>query len=147
MLWLKELLVAIGFDPPIVLGLAGTPRPPLDEIRDAMSKADCVFGLVAAGENAPDPKRMSEWVQFELNAAMHDKKPIGVLVDRQIQMPDVMRQAFTCCARHSNSSNPRLHFARRRLIESLSATHNHRIRLDRNHRTGQKPDDKLSVTR
>jgi len=53
----------------------------------------------------------------------------------------------SCCARHSNLSNPRLHFARRTLIESLSATHNHRIRLDRNHRTGHNPGDKLPVTR
>jgi len=47
----------------------------------------------------------------------------------------------------SNSSNPRLHFARRRLIESLLAAHNHRIRLDRNHHTGHNPGDKLPVTR
>jgi len=73
------------------------------------------------------------------------------LLDNALQREFVghFRAARTssCCARHSNSSNPRLHFARRRLIESLSATRNHRIRLDRNHRTGHNSGDTLPVTR
>jgi hypothetical protein len=47
---------------------------------------------------------MSEWVQFELDAAIHDRKPIGVLVDRDIQMPPAMHQAFTW--RQVELSNP-----------------------------------------
>jgi hypothetical protein len=53
----------------------------------------------------------------------------------------------SCCAGHSKSSIPRLRFARRKQVESQSAAHNHRIRLDRNHHTGQNPGDKLPVTR
>ena len=53
----------------------------------------------------------------------------------------------SCCASLWNLCNPRLHLARRMLIESQSVPHDHRIRLDRNHRTGQNPGDKLPVTR
>lgn len=105
MLWLKELLVALGFDPPIVLGLSGSQRPAKEEVDEALSEADCLFGLVGAGENSSDPQRMSEWVQYELIGAMQAKKPIGILVDSGIQMPEAMRQAFTW--RTVNLKDPR----------------------------------------
>lgn len=99
MQWLRDLLLAIGFEQPIILGLGGSPRPPVDEIQEQMKKADCLFGLVAAGPGgnapAPDPRKMSDWIRLELTAAMVLRKPIGVLVDKSIEMPPEMYQAFT----------------------------------------------------
>lgn len=99
MQWLRDLLLSIGFEHPIILGLGGAPRPAVEEIQEQMKKADCLFGLVAAEHigdaPAPDPRKMSDWIRLELTAAMVLRKPIGVLVDTSIEMPPDMHQAFT----------------------------------------------------
>jgi hypothetical protein len=72
-----------------------------------MKKADCLFGIIDAGEvgGVPvrDPRIMSEWVHHELTAAMLLRKPIGVLVNKGIEMPTAMQIAFTW--RHVDLSN------------------------------------------
>jgi hypothetical protein len=103
--WMRDMLLALGFEQPIVLGLGGAPRPPVEEIQEQMKKADCLFGLVAAGAHATDPKNMSDWIRLELTAAIVLRKPIGVLVDSGIDMPLDFQQAFTW--RQVDLSSPR----------------------------------------
>jgi hypothetical protein len=101
MVWLRDILSALGFEQPIVLGTTGSPFPVLREIQTNLARADCLFALVGPTED----NRIRDWMQYELNAAMTQQIPIGALVAPEVRLSEEMQAAFIW--QHVDFSTPK----------------------------------------
>lgn len=93
MKWLREILLSLGFEEPIVLGSSngpGSPNPVLIEVQRSLERADCLFALVSPSED----NRVRDWMQFELNAAMTLQLPIAAFVAPNVTLTKDMQSAF-----------------------------------------------------
>lgn len=94
--WLRELLVALGFEEPIVVNGMDLRRP-TQKVLEELNKADCLFALVSP-ENPRDPvdaTRPAPWIRDELAIATSRNLPIGAICEPRIQMAGLIKSDFT----------------------------------------------------
>lgn len=96
--WLRDFLVSLGFESPIVVH-GGHPQAPLERVKNEMKQADCFFALVSpetsdTGE-VLSPDRAAPWVHDELAAAITLGLPIGAIWEPGLRQGGMLPAAFT----------------------------------------------------